>query len=102
MKLENKSDISIPECCECLVVFIKDGRTSVVHLAGIRPVQCTENMEQRTFSRPAFAHNGDDFSCSDCQGCSAQHFQCSRPCWVTLKNTFCLKQDLSCRFVRSH
>src|SRR5581483_2471225 len=59
MLLPNVTNFTIPECGAPGLVQCRNIRTSVVYSAGTRHVEAGKQVEQRTFSGSAFAHDGD-------------------------------------------
>ena len=62
MKLENKSDLLIPECTEVLIIQIAYISIAYNNVARIRLIQRTQDIKQGTLSGTRSAQDSDYFT----------------------------------------
>ena len=67
MELKDKTDFAITKGGQLLVVQAKNFLSVPVQLAGRRPLQRPDNMQQRRFADPGGPHNGQTLPCHNLQ-----------------------------------
>ncbi len=73
MKLKNKADIVAAQPCQSIVIEPADIDPVDQHRTAGWDVEGTEDVEQRGFTTPGLAHDGDEFAGPDAQIDAKQH-----------------------------
>src|SRR5258706_6689850 len=71
--LEDESDFNIPQRCPLVGGVVGDFLIIQPILPGGRPIQTTENVHQRAFSRPRLAHQRHQFATGHAQRHALEH-----------------------------